>query len=238
MDLQERFGTAREVLDIAVTAVFRSAGDGARAFLADFLFHRARRGAGMYVLWLGGLSDDAVEGGGADEFGFAAVPFGEDFGAGCAAEDAGVDEAGEADAGDVPAGAEDAFKIPDGFGAVGLTVGLVGLSVEITRGEGVRFGIDFVKEASAVISVEDTGEAPWLLLKWLHVLDLDHEDVARLGIFHLEGSAQIVDLGQINVLHVICAVIVANLTTGPIHALDLDNFSVFDLFSEGYCRKG
>lgn len=52
-----------------------------------------------------------------DELAFALVPGCKDFGAGGAAQDAGVDEAGEFDVGDVARAAENAFKVPDGFRA-------------------------------------------------------------------------------------------------------------------------
>ncbi len=99
-------------------------------------------------------------------------------------------------------------------------------------------GVDFVEEASAIVFIEDTSEAPWLLLEWLHVLNLDHEDIARLGVLHLKGSTQVVDRGQVDVLHVICAVVVADLATSPVHALNLHNLSIFDLLREGHCRRG
>ena len=38
---------------------------------------------------------------------------------------------------------------------------------------GLRFGIDLVEESTAIVLVEDTGEAPGLLLEGLHVLDLN-----------------------------------------------------------------
>lgn len=99
-------------------------------------------------------------------------------------------------------------------------------------------GIDFVKESSAIVFVEDTSEAPWLLLEGLHVLDLDHKDIARLGVLDLKRPAQVVDFGQVDVLHVICAVVVPNLATSPIHAFNLYDFSIFDLLRKWYCRRG
>lgn len=99
-------------------------------------------------------------------------------------------------------------------------------------------GVDFVEETSAIVFFEDTSEAPWLLLERLHVLDLDNEDIARLGVLHLKGSTQVMDLGQVDVLHVICAVVVANLATSPIHALNFYNLSIFDLLREGHCGRG
>lgn len=54
--------------------------------------------------------------------------------------------------------------------------------------DGVRFGIVLVKEPATVVFVEDSGEAPWLVLEGLDILDLDKEDVAWLGSFDLEGA--------------------------------------------------
>lgn len=71
-----------QVLDIAVPAVFRAAGDGSCSFLSYLLFELSGGGASMHVLGLRGLSDDSFEVGGGDEFAFTAVPFCEDFGAG------------------------------------------------------------------------------------------------------------------------------------------------------------
>ena len=104
-------------------------------------------------------------------------------------------------------------------------------------GADVRIRVDFVEEASAVALIEDTGEAPGLFLEWLHVLDLDNEDVARLGIVYFEGPAKIVDFGKVNVLDVVCAVVVSDLTSRPIYTLDLDHFSIFDLLGERHCEE-
>ena len=100
---QEDFGSAREVLDVAVPAVFGAAGDCSRALTADLLFQIFICGSGMDILGLRRLGDDAVVCGlaGLDELAFALVPGCEDFGARCTAQDARVDEACETDAGDV-----------------------------------------------------------------------------------------------------------------------------------------
>ena len=134
------FTSPRQILDVAVPTVFGTAGDRPCAFLADFGFSVLVGGACVHVFWLGRLGDDALEGGGGDEFGFALVPFGKNFGGWGTAEDAGVDEAGEADAGDVARGAEDAFKVPDCFGAVGFCEGrhLVRMEKACGQGEGPR----------------------------------------------------------------------------------------------------
>lgn len=193
----------------------------------------------MDVLRLGRLSDDAFEFGGADELGFAPVPFGEDFGGGCTAEDARVDEARKADVGDVAAGTEDAFEVPDGFGAAFGNWGSAGARDGTGRGcEDVRIGVDLVEEASTVAFVEDSSETPRLLLEWLYVLNLDNKDITWLGALHFERPAQIMDFGKVDVLHVVCAVIVPNLTSSPINTLDLDNFSIVNLLGERNCQKG
>ena len=101
--------------------MFGAAWDGSCAFRADLLFEVCVCGAGVHVGGVGGLCYIAVHvcalG---DELVLAAVPFGEDFGGGSAAEDTRVDEAGEADVWDMSGRAEYAFEIPDGFCTVVL----------------------------------------------------------------------------------------------------------------------
>ena len=113
------FAAAAEVLNVAVPAMLGATGDGSCTFLTHLVFDIACSAACVYVLRLGGLGDNFFEflrGVGADELAFAAVPFGQDFGGWGAAEDTGVDEAGEADVGDMAGGCKDTFEIPDGFG--------------------------------------------------------------------------------------------------------------------------
>ena len=91
---QVDLAAAAKVLDVAVAAVLGASRDGARAFAADFGFDVAGAAAGVHVLRLGGLGDDFVEVlgfVGIDQLAFAAVPSGQDFGRGRAAEDSGVD---------------------------------------------------------------------------------------------------------------------------------------------------
>lgn len=83
--------------------------------------------------------------------------------------------------------------------------------------------------------MENPGESPRLILKGLDILDLNDQNIARLGSLDFEWPAQIVDLGQINVLHIIRAIVVANLSTGPVDAFDLYNLPVLDCAVEGNC---
>ena len=46
------------------------------------------------------------------------------------------------------------------------------------------------------------------------------------------------NLGEVDVLHIIRAVIVANLSSCPVYALHLENFPIFDFGREGNCRRG
>lgn len=88
-----------------------------RALFAYLFFELAGRGASVDVLGLRRLRDDTFEFGGANEVGFAAVPLSEDLGRWSTAEDARVDETGESEMRDMAGGAEDAFEVPDCFGA-------------------------------------------------------------------------------------------------------------------------
>jgi hypothetical protein len=65
-----------EILDIAITAVFGAAGDGAGALAADLVLEGPIRAAGVHVEGLGRLRHHAVPlAVGRDELAFAPVPF-------------------------------------------------------------------------------------------------------------------------------------------------------------------
>lgn len=89
------FAPAREVLDVAVSAVLGAARDRAGAFGADFGFECTRGCAGVDVFGLGEVGDDTVESVEFYELGLTACPFGEDLGGWSTAHDTWVDEAGE-----------------------------------------------------------------------------------------------------------------------------------------------
>lgn len=81
--------------------------------------------------------------------------------------------------------------------------------------------------------MEDSCETPRVLLEGLYVLDFHEENVARLGSFDLEWARQIVDPGQVDILHVIGAVVVLDLAACPIEAFNLDHFVILDRSAEG-----
>lgn len=119
MDGEVDLGAARQVLDIAVSTMFRTAGNGSCAFLANFLLQSFVSSAGVDVLGVRRLSYIAAHVRTfRDELILATVPFCKDFSGRSATEDSWVNEAWEADVGDMARGAEDAFKVPDGFCSV------------------------------------------------------------------------------------------------------------------------
>ena len=99
-----------------------------------------------------------------------------------------------------------------------------------------RIGVYLSQEPTAVVPIEHAREAPRLLLERLHILNLHDKDVTWFGGLDLEGPGQIVNLGQIDVLHVIGTVVIADLAAGPVDALDFDHLTVFDGPIEGDCR--
>ncbi|KAH9841297.1 Thromboxane-A synthase, partial [Teratosphaeria destructans] len=232
VDGEVDLAAAREVLDVAVAAVFGAAGDGAGALAADAVLEVGGGLAGVHVAGLRGQGDVAGEVGvGGDELGLAGVPGVEDVGARGAAEDAWVDEAGEFDARDVAGGAVDAVEVPDGFGSGRpWTIRGTVLLVEVGgRGRGdLRLGVDLVEETPSVLLAEDPGEAPRLIFQGLYVLDLDQQDIAGLGGLDVEGTGQVMDAGEVDIAHVVGGVIVLDLAASPVDALDLDGLVVLD----------
>lgn len=140
-----------------------------------------------------------------------------------------MDEASKADAGDVAGGAEYAFEVPDCF----CSAKRLAWYARAWRSNGVRFRVELVKEAASVVFMEDAGEAPWVILEGLDVLNLNEEDVTWLGGLDLEGTGEVVDLSQIDVLDIVGTIVVGNLSTCPVDTFDLDDFTILDGAAEG-----
>jgi hypothetical protein len=100
-------------------------------------------------------------------------------------------------------------------------------------GDGVRLWIDLIEEATTVFLREDTCEAPWMVLKWLNVLDLDKKDVTWFGVFDLKWARKVVNLGQVDVHNVICIIAIFDLTSSPVKAFNLDCLAILDGSAEG-----
>ena len=82
---EESAAAAGEVFDVAVSTMLGAARDRAGTFLTNFVFEVGGGGAGVDILGLGRLRDDAFKGGRVDKVCFALVPGVEDFGTRCAA---------------------------------------------------------------------------------------------------------------------------------------------------------
>lgn len=98
----------------------------------------------------------------------------------------------------------------------------------------LRFWIELVQEPAAVVLVEDPREAPRVVLEWLHVLDLNQEHVTRFSGLNLKGPRQVVDLGQVDIFHIVGTIVILDLATSPIEAFDFDRLAVFDGPSRGH----
>ena len=72
-----------------------------------------------------------------------------------------------------------------------------------------------------------------MVLEWLNVLDLDQQHVTGFSGLDLKRSGQIVDLGQVDIFHIVGTIVVLDLTTSPVKAFDFDCLAVFDGSSRG-----
>lgn len=99
----------------------------------------------------------------------------------------------------------------------------------------LRCRVDLIEEAAPVVAVKNARESPGPVLEWLNVHDLDEKNIAGLGALDLEGAAQVVHARQVNVAHIVGRVIVANLPTRPVQALDFDSLPILDGAREGDC---
>lgn len=88
---------------------------------------------------------------------------------------------------------------------------------------------------SSILFGKDSCEAPWLVLQRLHILDLHDEYVSRLSSLDIERTGQVVNSGEIDISHVIGRVIIANLSSRPVHAFDLDSLAILDVANGGDC---
>lgn len=128
-------------------------------------------------------------------------------------------------------GTEYAFEVPDRFGALSIPCQS---SVPNTALRGhLRIGIDVIQKSPAVLLSKDPRKAPGLLLERLYVLYLNDQDIPGLCTLHLEWTTQVVNPTKVNILHIIGAVIIPDLTTSPINTFYLDNFSIFYRSSKG-----
>ena len=112
-----------------------------------------------------------------------------------AADQAGVDQAGIAHAGHMARVGEHALDVPDGLLRLGEVVG---------------------QEAAAIFLGEKSVKAPHRFLLSADIQQLNDQQVARLGTFDANRAAQKVDDRQVDVAHVVRAVVVLDEAAGPV----------------------
>jgi hypothetical protein len=111
----------------------------------------------------------------------------------------GVDQAGEVDARNVARAGEHALEVPDRF---------------------LRFGKVVGQKAAAVLLREEAVEAPQAVLLGADVEQVDHQQVAGLGALHAHRAREVVHRAQVDVAHVVGAVVVLDEATGPVECLE------------------
>ena len=136
---------------------------------------------------------------GRDQRDLALVPFREQFWIGQTADQAGMDEAGEIDAGHVARGRVEALDVPYRFLRQRKVIG---------------------EKAAAVLLGEEAVEAPEALLQRTDVEQVDHQQVAGLGALDADRAGQEVHDRQVDVAHVVGGIIVLDEAAGPVVGLD------------------
>lgn len=70
-------------------------------------------------------------------------------------------------------------------------------------GGGSRRRVNLIQKPTTILLGKNTSESPWLVLEGLDVHDLDEKNVAWLGAFDFERPAEVVHLGEVDILHVV-----------------------------------
>lgn len=101
--------------------------------------------------------------------------------------------------------------------------------------DGSRVGIYLIQKATSIVLVKYPCKSPRLLLERLYILDLHHKHVPWFSGLDFKGAGQVVNLGQVDVLHVVGTIVVLDLAASPVDAFDLDELAVIDFAVEGDC---
>jgi hypothetical protein len=76
------------------------------------------------------------------------------------------------------------------------------------------------QEATTVLLAEEAVEAPEAVGLGADVEQLNHQQVAGLGAFHAHRTRQIVHRGQVDVAHIVGAVVVLDESTSPVEGFE------------------
>src|SRR5262245_43849691 len=91
----------------------------------------------------------------------------------------------------------------------------------------------FDEESTAVLFREDSREPPRRRGQRANVEQIDDHQIARLRAVHTERPAEIVHLGQVDVANVVRAVVILDLPTRPVVALDPEFLAWLEPLEDG-----
>jgi hypothetical protein len=114
---------------------------------------------------------------------------------GQAADQPGVDQAGEVHARHMARTREHALEVPDRF---------------------LRFGEMVGQKAAAVLLAEEAVEAPEAVLLGAYVQQVDHQQVAGFRALDADRAREVVHRAEVDVAHIVGAVVVLDETAGPV----------------------
>jgi hypothetical protein len=135
---------------------------------------------------------------GRDQRGFTLVPFREQLRIRQAADQAGMDQARKAHAGNVARRRVEALDVPDRFLRQREVIG---------------------QEAAAILLGEEAVEAPQALLQRTDVEQVDDQEVARLRALDADRAGEEMHDRQVDVAHVVGGIIVLDEAPGPVIGL-------------------
>ncbi|EAY64674.1 conserved hypothetical protein [Burkholderia cenocepacia PC184] len=192
---EKHLRAARQILDVAIAAMLARR-HRARALRGGLVARVARELAHVR----GGRERRIRErrhalGRGGDQAGFARVPGFQQSRIGQAADQAGVNQAREIHARNMARARVDTMKIPDRFLRAGEMIG---------------------EKAAAVRLRKEAVEAPLAVGLRADVEQVDHQQVAGLRAVHAHRAGQEVHDRQVDVAHVVGAVVVLDEAAGPV----------------------
>lgn len=76
--------------------------------------------------------------------------------------------------------------------------------------------------------MKNASESPRLILHGLYILNFYQKNITRLRGFNLKRSRQVVDFCEVNIFDIFSAIVVLDLTAGPINTLNLDDLIILD----------
>jgi hypothetical protein len=83
----------------------------------------------------------------------------------------------------------------------------------------------FRQEATTVFLGERSSESPFVTVESTEIEELHLEQVAGLGGRDFNRTRKVVDLRQVDILNVVRAIIILDLTSCPVYAIDTEDLA-------------